>query len=133
MTTQHTIPSDDSIARAWHALSDEPLESVAFGDPDCNCRNVAPYARRVLELFYGGQPPEPDGFGVVVTNPFTNGVWVRAAHPALPWYDPSTAPPQEWCDPTCEDWFTWADLPQPLVVLSPGWVPPQPSTVSSHG
>src|SRR5690349_11473218 len=120
------VPSAEMMARAWHAISDEPVYAIAFDSEECTCRNLAPYARRLLELFLGDPEPEPDGLGTVVINPFTGGVWVRAAHPALPWYDPAAASSQEWCDPTCDDWFTWSDLPQPLVVVNPGWVPPVP-------
>lgn len=119
-----TTPSVDMVARAWHALSDEPIEAVAFDGEGCTCRNWAPYALRVINLFYGPPTPEPDGLGAVVIDPFTDAVWVRAAHPALPWHDPATSAPQEWTDPASGDWFAWADLPQPLVVHSTGWTPP---------
>lgn len=118
------VPDVKSIAKAWHSLSDETLDAIPFGGEGCNCRNMAPYARRVLELFYGRPEPEPDGLGAVVVNPFTDGVWVRSAHPALPWYDPASTSREEWSDPTCEDWFMWEDLPRPLVVQSVGWKPP---------
>lgn len=123
-TQSSAIPSVEMVARAWHALSDEPVDAVAFDGEGCTCRNWAPYALRVIKLFFGPPTPEPDGLGAVVVNPFTSDVWVRAAHPALPWNDPATFAPQEWCDPTSEDWFMWADLPQPLVVHSTGWTPP---------
>ena len=117
------------VARAWHALGDEPLDAIPFDGDGCECRNYAPYARRVLELFYGDPTPEPDGLGAVVVDPFTGGVLVRAAHPSLPWYDPASASPQEWSNPTREDHYVWADLPRPLVVQSTGWTPPAPPTV----
>lgn len=111
-----TIPDEEMVARAWHALSDEPLDAIPFAGDGCTCRNYAPHALRVLELFCGIPMPEPDGLGAVVVNPLAGGVWVRAAHPSLPWYDPESASPQQWSDPTCEDWFVWDDLPRPLVV-----------------
>ena len=92
-------------------------------DRGCDCRNFAPLVQQVLELFYGDPEPEPEGLGAVVVNPFTDGVWVRSAHPALPWYDPAADSSQQWSDPTCESWFNWADLPRPLVTQSPGWTP----------
>lgn len=123
-TPARTLPSVEMVARAWHALSDEPIDAIAFDGEGCTCRNWAPYALRVINLFYGPPTPEPEGLGAVVVNPLTGGVWVRGAHPALPWHDPATFAPEEWSDPTSESWFMWSDLPQPLVVHSTGWTPP---------
>jgi hypothetical protein len=119
------------VARAWHAISDEPLVAVQFGGEGCGCRNYAPYALRVLELFYGDPPPEPEGLGAVVVNPLTDKVYVRAAHPALPWHNPEEDAPEQWADPTREDWFLWNDLPRPLVVHSLGWRPPDAPVLSA--
>ncbi|GAA4704236.1 hypothetical protein [Nocardioides conyzicola] len=123
-TALTAIPDMEMVARAWHEVWDEPLGTVPFGSNGCHCRNYAPYAKGVLELFYGDPIAEPDGLGAVVVNPLTGGVWVRAAHPSLPWHDPASASPQEWSDPTREDHYVWADLPRPLVVQSIGWKPP---------
>lgn len=121
MSANPQVPTDEIVARAWHALSDEAMDGIPFDGRGCTCRNYAPHAKQVLDLFTGEPVPEPDGLGAVVVNPFTDQVFVRAAHPRLPWHDPAAAAPQQWADPTCEDWFVWADLPRPLVMQSPGW------------
>ncbi|WP_028638642.1 hypothetical protein [Nocardioides sp. URHA0032] len=129
-TNPTNLPSVEMVARAWHALSDETLDAIPFGGEGCTCRKHAPYALRVLDLLYGPGAAEPDGLGAVVINPFNGGVWVRAAHPSLPWYDSATASLQDWSDPTREDHFTWNELRQlhgPLAVQSSGWTPPEPS------
>lgn len=118
------VPDLDAVARAWHALSDEPVDGIPLDGEECRCRAMAPSVRRVLDLFYGNPLDEPEGLGTVVVNPLTGGVWVRAAHPSLPWYDPQADAAEQWADPTCEDWVTWERLPQPLVVVNPGWTPP---------
>lgn len=127
-TSSKPLPDMEMVARAWHALGDEPLDAIPFDGDGCNCRNYAPYARRVLELFYGEPVPEPDGLGAVVVNPLTGKVYVRDAHPALPWHNPGDDAPEQWSDPTCEDWFVWDDLLRPLVVHERGWTPPSPTS-----
>lgn len=61
-----TIPSVDMVARAWHAWSDEPIDAVAFDGEGCNCRNFAPDARRVIELFYIVTENTPEGLHKIV-------------------------------------------------------------------
>lgn len=115
----------EMVLRAWHALSDHVLDGVPLDGNGCACRNYAPLAKQVVDLFTGAPVPEPDGLGAVVMNPLTDQVWVRTAHPALPWQDPSVDVVGDWADPTSENWYTWDDLPRPLVVQSTGWkVPP---------
>jgi len=111
------------LARAWHALSDHDQDGIRFGSPACDCTTIAARVRQVLDWF-AAEPPEPDGLGAVVVNPVTDKVWVRSAHPALPWHDPTVDASEQWSDPTSEAWYVWADLPRPLVVLTPGWTPP---------
>ena len=126
--TAPAIPDAEMVARAWHWITEEgAIDAAPFDGEDCSCRNHVPYALRLLALFCGGPLPEPNGLGAVVMNPLTGAVWVRAAHPSLPWHDPAAASPQQWSDPTCEDWFVWDDLPRPLVVQERGWTPPEPS------
>ena len=93
----------------------------------CNCRYYAPWVKQVVDLFIGEPVPEPDGLGAVVVNPLTGNVYVRDAHPNLPWHNPDEDAPEQWSDPSNEDWFVWKDLPRPLVVQSTGWVPPAPA------
>lgn len=119
-------PTEEMVARAWHALSDEAIEGIPLDGPGCTCRNYAAQAKQVVNLFTGEPIPEPDGIGAVVVNPLTGKVYVRGAHPNLPWYDPASVAHEQWADPTCEDWFMWDDLPRPLVMQSPGWTPPKP-------
>lgn len=116
----------EMAVRAWHAVSDHSLDGVGLDQPGCDCRNYGSYVKRLVDLFTGQPVAEPDGVGAVVVNPFTGKVYVRDAHPNLPWHNPDENAPEQWSDPTCEDWFTWDALPKPLVMQSPGWVPPPP-------
>lgn len=117
-----TLSTIEMAVRAWHAVSDHVLEGIGLDQPGCDCRNYGLYVKRVVDLFTGEPSPEPDGLGAVVENPLTGGVWVRASHPNLPPEDPALVV-QQWTDAE-GDWFTWEDLPQPLVMQSPGWTPP---------
>lgn len=117
----------EMAAKAWHALSDHALDGVPLNGNGCNCRYYAPWAKKVVDLFTGVPQPEPDGLGAVVVNPLSDQVWVRSAHPVLPWRDPPVDVVGDWADPTSGDWSTWDALPRPLVVQSTGWkVPPSP-------
>lgn len=116
-----TEPTAEMVARAWHAFSDEAVQGIAFGSTRCECRQHASQAKWVLGLFTGQPVIEPSGLGAVVVNPLTGKVYVRDAHPALPWHNPDENAPEQWSDPTNEDWFVWEDLPRSLVVQSPGW------------
>ncbi|GAA4372860.1 hypothetical protein [Nocardioides caricicola] len=134
-TPSQPIPDAETVVKALHAVSDHGYEGIWLDGPGCACRNQEPQVREVLELFYG-TIEEPDGVGAVVMNPFIDngsgfGLWVRSAHPRLPWHVPAEASPQQWEDPTTGDWYTFEDLPRPLLVQSPGWVPPEPSTMPS--
>lgn len=127
-------PTAEMVARAWHALSAHASDGIALGGNGCTCRYYAPRAKQVVDLFTGEPVSEPDGLGAVVVNPPTDQVYVRAGHPALPWHDRSVNVIGDWADPTCEEWFTWGDLPRPLVVHNTGWVPPPaPKNTSMAG
>lgn len=117
----------EMAARAWHHLSDEVLDGVAYGTPGCSCLNFASRVKEVVDLFAGDLAVEPEGLGAVVVNPFTDRAWVRAAHLNLPWHDPAAAALQQWSDPSSGGWLRWSELPRPVVTLSPGWVPPETS------
>lgn len=125
-------PTVEMAVRAWHAVSDHILDGVGLDQPGCDCRNYGSYVRRVVEVFTGPPIPEPTGIGAVVVNPFTGKVYVRDAHPNLPWHKPDENAPEQWSDPTCEDWFTWDALPKPIVMQSPGWLPPPPPGRVQH-
>ena len=129
--TPRSVLTDKMFARAWHAVSDHVHDGIAFDEPGCTCRNYASQVRAVVALLTGAPIPEPAGLGAVVINPLTNKVYVRDAHPALPWHKPEDESPEHWSDPTCEDWFLWKDLPRPLVVQSPGWTPPPSKQAAS--
>lgn len=122
-----TTPTADMVARAWHALSDHALDGVPLDGTGCTCRNYASHVKAVVDLLTGQPNDEPDGLGAVVVNPLTDKVYVRDAHPNLPWHNPEDDSPQHWSDPSNEDWFTWAELPRPLVIQSTGWTPPAPT------
>ena len=112
-----------TLARAWHALSHHAEDGSAFGGASCNCLAIGPRLAQVLDWFDLKTVDEPRGLGAVVTNVFTDGVWVRATHPDLPWRGGTNPAPQSWCDPASEDWFTWEELPRPVQVRSAGWTP----------
>lgn len=115
--------SDLDIARAWHRLSDHGRAGAAFDGPACTCSRHALRVRQLLNWVIDNPATEPSGLGAVVANPITGSIWVRAAHPHLPWKGTDQAP-QEWADPTAERWFAWDDLPRPLELKAPGWQPP---------
>lgn len=121
---RHSTPTVELVARAWHAFSDHALEGVPLDGNGCKCRYYAPLAKQVVGLFTGEPVFEPGGLGAVAVNPLTDQVYVRVGHPALPWQDPSVEVIGDWADPTGGNWFTWADLPRPLVIQSTGWPPP---------
>lgn len=125
--TPRSVLTDEMFARAWHAVSGEQVDdAVVFGGPGCTCRQYASQVRAVFALLTGAPVPEPAGLGAVVINPLADKVWVRAAHPALPWRDPSVDVVGDWTDPTTGQWSTWKDLLRPLVMQTPGWTPPPP-------
>lgn len=114
---------ENDLARRWHRQSDHILVGVGLGEDGCTCVAIGPRLRALVTDLVTESMEEPTGLGAVVANPLTGGVWVRATHPNLPYLAPE-APGQDWADPMSEDWFTWAELPRPLLSRANGWVPP---------
>ena len=114
---------EHDLSRRWHAQSDHGLDGVALGDAECTCLAVGPRLRSLVAELLSEPKEEPPGLGTVVCNPMTGGVWVRGSIVRLHRHG-ADVPDQDWIEPFGEGWYSWRELPRPLIVCAEGWVPP---------
>ena len=111
------------LARRWHAQSDHILADVGLGDEGCTCLTVGRRLRTLVAALIAEPAQEPPGLGTVVCNPLTGGVWVRGTDVRL-YKRESAVPDQDWIEPYGDGWYSWRELPRPLIMLSEGWALP---------